>query len=695
MNSVSFRLLALSATLILTLACGSKPVPEETPAGVTIAWDAYGVPHISAPDFAGAFYAQGWAQAQNHGDVILQLYGEARTRGAEYWGKNKLQMDVFLTQMNVPARSQEWYAAMEADEKSWVDAFAKGFNAYAEKHPDKIGEDVAMVLPVDSLDVLNHLQRTMLFTFVARPDRIQNMVQGGQLGSNAWAVAPERSASGNALLLANPHLPWRGLFLFFESHMMVGDVNIYGTTLVGSPGITIGFNDYLGWTHTVNTHDGSDLYALELAVGGYKFDGQVKPFTEREHTLKIKGEDGSLSDFPLVVRESVHGPVLHEKDGKALALRVVGLDNAHLLDQYVQAAKATNLDQFNAAFSRLQMPMFTVMYADRDGRIMHLFGGEVPKRNGGDFAQWSGVAPGTSSENLWTEVHSYDELPMVVDPKSGWLQNANDPPWTTTFPLAIDPNDYPAYMAPRGMSFRPQSSARLMADDESITFDEFLAYRHDTRMMTAERLMDDLKTAVAQHGDARAKEALTVLTAWDGRADNDSTGAVLWSNFYYAMARDGKLWATPWSEDNPRETPDGFADPKKAADMLSSTADSMMERHGKLDIPWGEVHRFKRDDVNLPANGADGGLGVFRVMAFRADADGVRTPYHGDTFVAAIEFSTPPRAKVVLSYGNATQAGSPHRTDQLQLISDKKMRDALFTVEQVKAGTVRTETLTP
>ena len=57
--------------------------------------------------------------------------------------------------------------------------------------------------------------------------------------------------------------------------------------------------------------------------------------------------------------------------------------------------------------------------------------------------------PGAATSTLWDEVHAYDDLPRVLSPESGWLQNANDPPWTTTFPRAVDPQAFPAYMAPR------------------------------------------------------------------------------------------------------------------------------------------------------------------------------------------------------------------------------------------------------
>ncbi len=124
---------------------------------------------------------------------------------------------------------------------------------------------------------------------------------------------------------------------------------------------------------------------------------------------------------------------------------------------------------------------------------MHLFNGQVPVRSKGDFEYWEGIIPGDTSTTLWTKTHPYPDLPRAIDPPSGWLQNANDPPWTTTFPLVLNPDNYPPYMAPRGpMSFRAQRSARMLAEDKRISFQEMVDYKHSTRMELADRLLDDL-----------------------------------------------------------------------------------------------------------------------------------------------------------------------------------------------------------
>src|SRR5262249_39802177 len=151
-------------------------------------------------------------------------------------------------------------------------------------------------------------------------------------------------------------------FMFYESQWVSPDVNIYGATLVGFPGHGIAFNENLGWSHTVNTLDGVDLFALTLTEGGYKFDGGTRAFDTEEEIIKVKQRDGSMRDEKLVVKRSVHGPVIAEKNGKAIAMRVAGLDRPRMLEQWWDMARATDFKEFETALKRLQIPMFTVMY---------------------------------------------------------------------------------------------------------------------------------------------------------------------------------------------------------------------------------------------------------------------------------------------------------------------------------------------
>jgi acyl-homoserine lactone acylase PvdQ len=298
----SSALLPLTAAVAIA-ACGStatstrdappSPVPlaviDSANARVELLWDDFGVPHIFAKDPAALFYAFGWAQMRSHADLILRMYGQSRARAAEYWGEAYIDSDLWLITNGVPARAEAWLAAQPGHIRAYLDAFVGGMNSYAAHHPDAISDAFEVVLPLRPVDVLAHMNRVVHFGFVANPLMVSAARRHLQLpGSNGWAIGSARSASGNPLLLINPHLPWADYFTWYEAHLSLPDVNAYGATFVGMPFIGLGFNEHLGWTHTVNTIDNVDLYDIETRADGYIYDGAVRVFERDEHVLRVR-----------------------------------------------------------------------------------------------------------------------------------------------------------------------------------------------------------------------------------------------------------------------------------------------------------------------------------------------------------------------------------------------------------------------
>mgnify|MGYP001819898044 CR=1 FL=1 len=668
---------------------------------------------------------------ESHGDLVLRLMGEARGRSAEYWGDavdpligvSASDSDRFLRTMGVPARGAEWFEAESPEMQANIRAFVDGLNDYAETHPDRLSDEVEVVLPVTPQDVMAHGHRLMHFVFVTTP-RVVSLAQqavggrtaalstdgagregsgefgSGQVavpGSNGWAVAPARSASGNAMLVANPHLPWSHLFTWHEQHVVGPDFDVSGTTLVGLPGIAIGFNDRLGWTHTVNTYDGFDLFMLDLEEDGYRFDGEVRPLESRPDTIRIRQDDGSLQEEVFTVRSSVHGPLVAAEGNRAAALRVAGVERGGAVGQWWDMARSQTLEEFEAALEQQQIPMFNVIYADADGRIFYLFNALVPDAEAGLPASAMVPADGSDPGALWTGYLSYDELPRVVDPASGWIQNANDPPWTATIPKPLDPRDFAPNLAPVRMNPRPQRSVSILLSDESVTFEELVAYKHDTQVEMAGRVMDELVALAEGAEDPDVQEAGRVLSGWDRTVEADSRGAVLFERWIREWSQDPSNWATPWSFESPVTTPSGVGNPEAATAILGRAAAAVQAEFGALDLAWGDVHRARVNGRDLPVSGAPGyPLGVFRVADFAPAGDGIRQVLGGDSYYAVLEF-TPEgvRGRTLLSYGNASQPGSPHFGDQLELFTRQEMRPVWRTRAEVEANLARVTELDP
>ena len=284
-----YSLLALFAVFALS-------AQAETTAHGEILWDTYGVPHIYGKTETGVFYGFGYAQAQSHGNLLIHLYGESRGRASEYWGKEFLTSDQWVVVNHIHERGAEWYKAQTPQFRADMDAFAQGINDYAAKHPDAIDPAVKVVLPITGVDIIAHAHRLTNYSYVASQARI---LGGGGVagGSNAWAIAPSKSASGHTLLLANPHLPWApGQLTYYEAQLEGPGIHMYGATQVGLPVLRFCFNNDLGFTNTVNQVIGDTAYKLTLADGGYMFDGKVLPFKTEERTIRVKQDDGSLKD---------------------------------------------------------------------------------------------------------------------------------------------------------------------------------------------------------------------------------------------------------------------------------------------------------------------------------------------------------------------------------------------------------------
>jgi acyl-homoserine-lactone acylase len=281
----------------------------------------------------------------------------------------------------------------------------------------------------------------------------------------------------------------------------------------------------------------------------------------------------------------------------------------------------------------------------------------------------------------------------VVDPPSGSVQNSNSPPWFAAYPDALDPNAFPPYMAPRYLSWRERRGIRMLEENPRLSLERLVELQFSTRMELADRVVDELVDAARRSGDATARRAADVLAGWDRQALPNSTGTLLFLSWVPAMQPAdfltlSDLFSTPWDPAQPLTTPRGLKDPDRAVQALIVAADRVQALFGRLDMLWGEVARLRRGDADLAANGAPGDpFGVFRVLYFDESLleETRRMPaIGGDSYVAAVEFGDPVQARVLLTYGNASQPGSPHIGDQLALSAKGEMRGVWRTREEIE-----------
>ena len=765
-RSAVFGLRAMLCAGVLALpVCASAANKLAGNTQGTIRWDTYGVPHIYGPDVQTVARGLGYAQIENHAETLLNNIAHARGRYAEYFGPGdgnaNIISDTQVRQYGIPARAAQWVAEGGSEQAGILNAFCAGINEYAQVHGDTIDPVLKTILPIVPADITAGEQETIWFTFLPEQDNDPALLSAWQTGgiaaanalarsftptgSNGWAIAPSKSADGNAILMGNPHLPWGvnqpapglGIYQWIEANLVVGDpnaptLNASGVTFVGGPFIGIGFNDYLGWTHTNNTIKNADLYQLTLDSTGkkYLFGGNMLPLSHTQQTLLVKQPDGSEQKQVIDIYGSVHGPVVSfSGDGKtALVLRVPGLNQPSLVTQYWHMIEATTLNDFITANSMLQMPFFNVIYADRAGHILYLFGGQQPVRRGGVWGDYAGILDGTDPSKLWTRTLKWTQLPQAIDPPGGFVANSNNPPWTSAFPApaSLQHSNYATYIAPDFMDFRPQHGTTFLQSQQKFSTTDILTGKMSTQMLLADRVLPDLLLAVQASGNATAIAAAKVLAAWDHTADANSVGGPLfeaWWNLVVADVAAGKLPADntdnfysqhpafriPWNKNNPLTTPVGLANASTLVPYLATAANNLnttFASTGGMSVTWGNAHRtflVYRDGqqqaitgiaANNPQSGADDDFGPIRVTnPFFLDALGEFLTYGGDGYVQIIEFTpTGATGGTLLTYGNASRPNSPHIADQLPYFDTKTLKPALRTLSAVTAATVTTET---
>ncbi|HVR30400.1 MAG TPA: penicillin acylase family protein, partial [Thermoanaerobaculia bacterium] len=541
-------------------------------------------------------------------------------------------------------------------------------------------------------------------------------------GSNQWAVGPAKTRSGSTMLFINPHQPWYGWGMFTEMHVRSDQGwNFSGAMYPGGPFPTAGFNERLGWAYTVNEADISDVYRLTFDHPEdpllYRYDGGWRRAEEWSVTLGVRRPDGvGVEARSFALRKSHYGPVMaREDDVHWLAVRVPKLYTASRMAQALAQAKARNFEEWRAAASRLDLQTLNTMYADADGNIFYLYNGAIPRRD--PAVDWTRPVDGADPRHEWSDFHPIDELPQVLNPPSGYVQNCNSSPFTTTDDGNPSPFDFPAYMAEDRWDDkrRAKMSRYLLRRASDLTFDDWQALAYDTTLywpMTEipryARWLDQLAPSDPQV--AAARPYLDHLRDWDYRSTLESTQATLAVEWYEELYGRGYPVETLKPE-YVSDLPARFAALVRAAERLETL-------YGSWKVPYGEIHRIQRhaehanaaavpfDDrlPSLPTAGVRGPLGVAFTLYHTPPADDVphrklRYGTTGASYMAVIEFqssagsprSTGPRveAATYLHYGQSHDPSSPHFFDQAKLLSERRFKPAWFHWDDVVTHTVR------
>ncbi|MFI5311091.1 MAG: penicillin acylase family protein [Gemmatimonadales bacterium] len=675
---------------------------------------AFGVPHILAQNLGAGAYAMAWVQLEDYGPQVALGLLRARGTMGRLFGRDSMEGD-FLARRRY-AEAVEKFHTLDADIRSIYEGFAAGVNRYIELHPGEF--PTAMNPDFTPYDVAAREASgpgaNVARQFLARIDpssRRQGRGGGppgareddpvssldGQYdadGSNAWAFAPSRTKSGKAVLLRNPHLAWTAGY--YEAQFTVpGVVDFYGDFRIGGPLVGIGgFNADLGWSTTNNDPELNAIYALEAATDApdhYVLDGASLPLRRELVTVEYRNGEG-VSTETREFWSTPMGPVLYRGGGRVYILRGAGAGDLRESQQYLRMMQAHSLAEWKDAMRMRARVTSNFTYADRAGNIFYLWNASLPSYPHTPLGDTAAVPVKTTSD-MWTRYVTFDSLPQVLNPPGGYLHNENDAPQYANMHKVLDLSAYPSYFPKPKLGLRSQHSLELIDTRNKMSLEEIVQLKHDYRMLLADRVKGDLVAAVrggAPEGDVAA--AIDLVEKWDNSTAPDRRGAALFEIWWRRYADSSAIrepFAKPWSEADPLRTPSGLSDPVRAREAFAYAVAQTKRQWGGFDVAWGDVHRARVGDVDLPAGGCWGDMGCFRVLWWRMANDGKWAASGGDGWVIAVEFGNEPRAYSILAYGESRRDDSPHHTDQLAMFTKGEFKRVLFAAKDVEAGVER------
>ena len=659
---------------------------------VTIYRDRFGVPHIIGKKDKDTAYGLAYAHAEDDFETIQDMMLFARGKLASKKGRKMASSDYLLQLLKVwEVVNANYDSNISAETKSILNGYAAGLNHYALKNPKMTHRGL---FPVTAKDIVAGFVHRMPLMF-GLDDAIKNATEKGNsefaflnynikgfdqkvLGSNQIAVAPSRSADGYTRLAINPHQPWMGPVTFYEAHLYSEEGwNINGGLFPGSPVVLLGHNKNIGWSHTVNRPDLIDVYELKLHSkdkNKYLMGGRWREFEIKQAKIEVKILGPITWTFKREMLWSIHGPAIRTEKG-VFAFRYSGYGEVRHVDQWYKMNKSNNLDEFISAMKMQAIPMFNTMYADKSGNIFYVYNALLPQRTSGSY-DFSKTLPGDTPHALWGKYFDFDELPQILNPETGFLQNCN----STPFLASIDENDIDFSFYPKNLGIETHQSNRALrahetfGADTSITRDEFYKYKFDNKYSKKSVLIKNLNKFLSQaeSDDENVIEAIKILKNWDQTADSSSVGMHL--------AFEAIL---------PTENPDKYKySYLKIKERLEKAVKKYLKYYGKLDIRWGEILRMKRNDIDLPLNG---GPDVLRAIHSK-EKNGKRLPTAGDCFFELVEWSPSGEvsAKSLHQFGSSTRDSySPHYSDQSEIFAREEMKPVLMDLEKIKKNSIR------
>ena len=631
-------------------------------------------------------------------------------------GGGYIYSDYIVKLFRVPQSAEAAYAAMSQQEKSWLDGFAGGLNAYIKEynaaHWPQVVENFSAV-DVLAWGIYGQFNRQLS---MAQGDLAQAVMTGALASlfpdedakaSNQWVVGPAKTGGGPAMLLADPHLPWWGGNQWYEAHLKdeAGPLNVTGAAVLGTPLIAMGRNGNVAWSQTSNGMlDFADCYQEKLVTPGdlseYQYapaPGGKKPIVQDSITIQVKGAP------------AVTAPAYYTHHGPLFPLDVVGQDPVFSLDgEHVYSMALSMMDgtedaypgdlisgmllqmyRFNIAENVrdvklalglqgepdsypedevLQMVKWNIVVGDRNGDIYYIYNGRVPWRESShpeDPAYWDRPREGWTGNDEWERkpdgraaMWAVAALPQVENCSDGYMANCNVSPWYVCPSSGIDPADYPPYLVGDNMTDRQRRALELLDADNLITPEEMRSYSRDTLILKADKLellfFSFYDVAVYPDLEAAA-DLLEDEEPNEAHKDNRSVALL----YGWASELGGAADSLP---DDPAELTPEQKD--LLVGTLRAARDALVACPYGLDPLWGDVHYIDHGGI-FPVSGGTAPIStLFTVGGSRQGCDPIVGDSGSSFMQVTVLESGGATSRSVRPIGSSDDPASAHYNDE-------------------------------
>jgi len=684
---------------------------------VHIIRDNWGIAHVYGKSDADAVFGMIYAQAEDDFNRIERNYLNGLGWLAQTEGESAIYSDLRERLFIDVATLQRQYRLSPAWLKTLMIAWSDGLNYYLSKHANAAPKVIHHFEPWMALSFtegsiggdVESVDLAKLEKFYGQPtpptagNSQQFVPEENPGGSNGFAIAPSRSASGHAMLWINPHTSY-----YFRSELQVVSeqgLNAYGAVTWGQFFVYQGFNSHNGWMHTSYGGDAIDEYAEDLVKKPdglyYKYGAELRKIRVTQITIPFKQGDG-VGRRTFTVYHSHHGPIIRAENGKWIAIKML-VDPVPALSQSYLRTKTRDYASFRKTQDMRTDTSNNTVYADANGAIAYFHGNFIPRRDTAfDFTH---PVDGSNPATEWQGPHAIEDTITLLNPSNGWLFNSNNWPFSAAGDQSPKREHYPRYMWTKGENPRGPHAVEMLRDIHNATLDSLIAAGYDGHLTAFDVLLPPLFAAydalpAADPRRAALGVAIAALRDWNRRTAADSVPtavAIFWGQ---------ELVERKGAEARDAEEPvydllvDKLTDAERIA-ALSAALEKLQRDFGRWQIPWGEISRFQRltGDIVQPYDDAKPSLPV----GFAPSQWGALASFDwskprktkkiygstGNSFIAAVDFGPTIHAKALMSGGESGDPSSPHFADQALMFSEGRFRDVLFYPEDVRAHAER------